>query len=68
VNYVLNSDAEIDLDAIWEYVARDNIDAADRLIQSLFDAFEALARLSGLGHKGEHVTLFPFDSGQLVHT
>ena len=33
--YVLGSDAELDLDAIWEYIADDNVDAADRWIEKL---------------------------------
>jgi plasmid stabilization system protein ParE len=45
--YVLSVDADLDLDDIWEYIARDNIDAADRWIAKLFDAFEALGRDSG---------------------
>jgi plasmid stabilization system protein ParE len=28
--YVLGRGAESDLDEIWEYIAQDNIDAADR--------------------------------------
>ena len=28
--YVLSVDADLDLDEIWEYIAEDNIDAADR--------------------------------------
>jgi len=28
--YVLSAGAEQDLDEIWEYIAHDNIDAADR--------------------------------------
>jgi plasmid stabilization system protein ParE len=42
--YVLSVDADLDLDEIWEYIAADNIDAANRWIGTLFDAFEALAR------------------------
>jgi plasmid stabilization system protein ParE len=34
--YVLSVDAEFDLDDIWEYIAADNIDAADRRIEKLF--------------------------------
>ena len=41
--YVLGKDADLDLDEIWEYIAADNVDAADRWIAKLFDAFEALA-------------------------
>ncbi len=42
--YVLSVDAEFDLDGIWEYIAADSIDAADRWIAKLFDALEALGR------------------------
>jgi plasmid stabilization system protein ParE len=42
--HVLGVDADFDLDDIWEYIAADNIDAADRWIQKLFDAFEAPGR------------------------
>jgi plasmid stabilization system protein ParE len=42
--YVLGVDADLDLDEIWEYIAADNIEAADRWVGTLFDAFEALAR------------------------
>lgn len=49
-DYVLASAAELDLDAIWEYIAVDNVDAADRWMAKLFDAFEAIARTPGMGH------------------
>jgi plasmid stabilization system protein ParE len=35
---------------IWEYIALDNIDAADRWIGKLFEAFDLLARNPGIGH------------------
>jgi antitoxin ParD1/3/4 len=57
--YVLSIDADLDLDEIWEYIAADNIDAADRWIDKLFGAFEALARTPGLGHKREDLTNHP---------
>ncbi|MBV8553143.1 MAG: type II toxin-antitoxin system RelE/ParE family toxin [Acidobacteriaceae bacterium] len=40
-----------DLENIWEYIARDNLDTADRWIGKLFAAFEALGQTPGLGHK-----------------
>ena len=58
-NYILGPDAELDLDAIWEYISRDNIDAADRWIGKLFDAFEALGKTPGMGHKREDLTAHP---------
>jgi plasmid stabilization system protein ParE len=57
--YVLSAGAALDLDDIWEYIAADNIDAADRWIGKLFDAFEALGRTPGMGHKREDLTAYP---------
>jgi plasmid stabilization system protein ParE len=57
--YVLSVDADLDLDDIWEYIATDNIDAADRWIGTLFDAFEALARAPLTGHKREDLPAYP---------
>jgi toxin ParE1/3/4 len=57
--YVLSAGAEFDLDEIWEYIALDNIDAADKWVGKLFDAFELLARSPGVGHKREDLTAHP---------
>lgn len=57
--YVLGFDAELDLDQIWEYIARDSIDAADRWIDKLYSAFESLGRTPGMGHRREDLTRLP---------
>ncbi|MGA3082399.1 MAG: type II toxin-antitoxin system RelE/ParE family toxin [Terracidiphilus sp.] len=57
--YVLSVGAELDLDEIWEYIALDNIRAADRWVGKLFDAFDVLARNPGMGHKREDLTAYP---------
>lgn len=57
--YVLGIDADSDLDSIWEYIARDNLDAADRWMDKLFGAFQSLADTPGMGHKREDLTLHP---------
>ena len=57
--YILGDDAVLDLEAIWDYIARDSIDAADRWIAKLFEAFEALGQNPGMGHKREDLTRFP---------
>ena len=62
--YILSVDAEFDLDDIWEYIAGDNIDAADRWIEKLFSAFEALGRTPGMGHQREDLTAHPVCSGR----
>jgi plasmid stabilization system protein ParE len=58
MEYALSTEAEPDLDEIWEYIAHDNIEAADRWIAKLFDAFEILARTPGAGHKREDLTAY----------
>jgi len=58
--YVLSEDADRDLDGIWDYIAEDNIDAADQWIGRLFEAFDAeklrangrLRRTGGFRPKG----------------
>jgi plasmid stabilization system protein ParE len=57
--YVLGNDAAIDLEEIWGYIAADDVDAADRWIGKLFDAFEALGNAPGMGHKREDLTAYP---------
>jgi plasmid stabilization system protein ParE len=57
--YLLSVGAEFDLDEIWEYIANDNIDAADRWIGKLFDAFESLSRSPGLRHTRKDLTDYP---------
>jgi plasmid stabilization system protein ParE len=58
-DYVLSAGAEFDLDDIWEYIANDNIDAADRWIAKLFDAFDTIARTPGIGHTRQDLTDYP---------
>ncbi len=57
--YFLSREADSDLDDLWDYIAADNVDAADRLIAKLKDAFEALARHPGIGHKREDISSYP---------
>ncbi len=57
--YVLGAGAELDLDEIWEYIAQDNLDAADRWIGRFFEAFDALSRNPGMGHRRDDLTAYP---------
>jgi plasmid stabilization system protein ParE len=59
MQYVLSEDADRDLDGIWDYIAEDNIDAADRWIGKLFDTFDALGARPRMGHKREDLTTYP---------
>jgi plasmid stabilization system protein ParE len=58
-DYVLGSDAVLDLEDVWEYIAADSVDAADRWIAKLFDAFETIAGMPGIGHSRTDLTAFP---------
>ena len=57
--YLLGRAAEADLNSIWEYIAQDSVDAADRWIEKLFACFESLAANPGMGHKREDLTSLP---------
>jgi plasmid stabilization system protein ParE len=44
--FVLHPDALTDLNEIWEYIAAANLDAADRVLEEIYEAIRALARKS----------------------
>jgi len=49
--YKLTPQARFDLLSIWEFIARDNIRAADRLAERMEAAFRLPARFPKTGHK-----------------
>ena len=53
--YVLSNEALTELDEIWLYIARDDVDAADRWIARLLDSCEMLARNPNVGHPREEI-------------
>jgi plasmid stabilization system protein ParE len=57
--YVLSIGSELDLDQIWEFIAQDNFDAADRWVQKIFESFAALPRNPGMGHSRRDLTEYP---------
>jgi plasmid stabilization system protein ParE len=50
VNYSFSPEARVDLLAIWDYIANDNIDAADRVEKDIIEAITILASNPELGH------------------
>jgi toxin ParE1/3/4 len=40
--FVLHPEAYTDLDEVWEYIASDNVDAADRTREEIYDAIGKL--------------------------
>ncbi len=51
--------ARLDLLEIWEYIARDNLDAADRVEQEIKEAVLMLSKQPELGHWRSDLTSKP---------
>ena len=47
---VLSRLAETDIDGIWDFIASDNPQAADRVLDAIEDALVRLSRNPGIGH------------------
>jgi plasmid stabilization system protein ParE len=54
--YALHPEAFADLDDIWEFIAEDDPDAADRVITEIFDTLRALAPFPHQGHRRPDLT------------
>jgi len=54
--YLLSPDALQDLKDIWDFIRSDSAEAADKVVDALFEAFEGLAAISHKGHKREDWT------------
>lgn len=50
VEFFYSPEARLDLLEIWEFIARDNLDAADRVEQEIKEAVTLLASQPELGH------------------
>ncbi len=57
--YILGEEASDDLDAIWEYIAQNSFDAADRWTVKLFAAFDLIATNPAIGHRRADLTAYP---------
>ncbi len=54
--YVLSPDALQDLQDIWDFIAADNVTAADKLEDEFFEAFDLLAVRPRMGHTRSDLT------------
>jgi plasmid stabilization system protein ParE len=50
MKYRISRPANADIERICDYIAQDNLDAADRLDQQIHRAIELLAKFPGIGH------------------
>jgi plasmid stabilization system protein ParE len=49
--FQLHPEAYNDLDDLWEFIAEDSIDAADRVRDNIYDAIQALVPFPHQGHR-----------------
>ena len=54
--FILTPRARQDLNDIWDYIANDNIEAADRVLDALDNAMIKLAKNPGMGHRRDELT------------
>lgn len=47
--------AQVDLAGIWEYIAEDNIDAADRFVRRIDEVYHRLAEHPKIGRRREEL-------------
>ena len=50
-SYAFHPEAFADLEEIWEYIAADNIDAADRVLAEIYSTLSTLAVSPHIGHR-----------------
>jgi plasmid stabilization system protein ParE len=48
--FVLHPAAFADLDEIWEFIAADSLDAADRVLREIYEAIHSLVSFPNSGH------------------
>ena len=47
--FVFSEFVEPELSAIWDFIAMDNLDAADRFLEAAYGTFQELAKMPGMG-------------------
>ncbi len=50
IRYTFTPVAAADLEGIWDFIAEDSVTAADRVIEDIHSAVEALTDMPGMGH------------------
>ena len=70
--YSVSPQALDDLFEIWQYIAQDSEEAADRVQREFYETFSSLAQTPGQGHSRKdltqrHVLFFPLYSYLIVY-
>ena len=57
--FVLHPEALVDLNEIWEFIAADNLEAADRVLEEIREVIGSLVSFPRMGHTREDLTSRP---------
>ena len=57
--FVLHPEAYTDLNDIWDYIAADSLDAADRVIEEIYSAIKSLVSFPRRGYRRSELTSRP---------
>jgi len=57
--FVLHPAACKDLEEIWEYIAADSLDAADRIREEIYETIQSLVPFPHVGHSRPDLTIRP---------
>lgn len=57
--FVLHPQAYADLDEIWEYIAADSLDAADRVREEIYETIQSIVPFPYVGHSRPDLTSKP---------
>lgn len=71
-DFIFSETARKDMLALWEYIARDDIDAADRVVDAVQEAVNKLVLMPGMGHRrtdlaDETLRLWPVFSYLIIY-
>jgi len=57
--YRIHPGAYTDMDELWEFIAQDSIDAADRVREEIYQAIQSLIPFPRIGHQRTDLTSRP---------
>ncbi|MGH9841251.1 MAG: type II toxin-antitoxin system RelE/ParE family toxin [Blastocatellia bacterium] len=52
-DFFISPQARLDLIELWQFIAEEDVDAADRVIKEIHEAFLKVAEMPGIGHLRE---------------
>jgi plasmid stabilization system protein ParE len=58
-DFELHPEAYTDVDDLWEYIAEDSLDSADRVREKIYDAIQFLVPFPNKGHRRPDLTSRP---------